>query len=41
MLILGILVEMVMIAFKETGIFDRFFNRIKLLVTDINEYRKY
>ena len=40
-LILGIPVGMVLIAFKEKGMFDRFFNGIKILATDINEYRKY
>jgi len=40
-LILGIPVGMVLIAFKEKGMFDKFFNGIKILATDINEYRKY
>lgn len=40
-LILGIPVGMVLIAFKEKGMFDRFFSGIKILATDINEYRKY
>lgn len=40
-LILGIPVGMVLIAFNEKGMFDKFFKGVKILVTDINEYRKY
>lgn len=40
-LILGIPVGMVLIAFKEKGMFDKFINGIKILANDINEYRKY
>lgn len=40
-LILGIPVGMVLIAFKEQGIFDSYIKGIKILANDINEYRKY
>ena len=40
-LILGIPVGMVLIAFKEQGMFDSYIKGIKILASDINEYRKY
>ncbi|RKI38946.1 sporulation integral membrane protein YtvI [bacterium D16-51] len=40
-LILGIPVGMILIAFKEKGMFDKFINGVKILANDINEYRKY
>lgn len=40
-LILGIPVGMVLIAFKEQGMFDSYIRGIKILSEDINEYRKY
>jgi sporulation integral membrane protein YtvI len=40
-LILGIPVGMVLIAFKEEGMFDSYIKGIKILAEDINEYRKY
>lgn len=40
-LILGIPVGMVVLALKEQGIFDSYIRGIKILLEDINEYRKY
>lgn len=40
-LIVGIPVGMVLMAFKEQGVFDSYIKGIKILVHDINEYRKY
>lgn len=40
-LLLGIPVGMILIAFKEEGMFDSYIKGIKILVHDINEYRKY
>lgn len=40
-LILGIPIGMVLIAFKEEGMFDNYIRGIKILAHDINEYRKY
>ena len=40
-LILGIPVGMILIAFKEQGVFDPLIRGIKILARDINEYRKY
>lgn len=40
-LIVGIPVGMIVIAFKEQGVFDSHIRGIKILAEDINEYRKY
>lgn len=40
-LIVGIPVGMIVIAFKEQGVFDSYIRGIKILAEDINEYRKY
>lgn len=40
-LIVGIPVGMVLIAFKEQGVFDSYIKGIKILANDINAYRKY
>ena len=40
-LIVGIPVGMIVIAFKEQGVFDSYIRGIRILAEDINEYRKY
>ncbi len=40
-LIVGIPVGMIVMAFKEQGVFDSYIRGIRILAEDINEYRKY
>lgn len=40
-LIVGIPIGMIVVAFKEQGVFDSYIRGIKILAEDINEYRKY
>jgi len=40
-LIVGIPIGMIVIAFKEQGVFDPYIRGVKILAEDINEYRKY
>ena len=40
-MIIGIPIGMALISFYRMGAFDRLFRGIEIIVTDINEYRKY